>query len=44
MRSLAPLEEKVGIRVVAVAPGVIKTPLWTEVGQSYSLVVLPKLT
>jgi len=24
------LERKVGIRVVAVAPGVIKTPLWTD--------------
>ncbi|KAJ8098062.1 hypothetical protein POJ06DRAFT_283333 [Lipomyces tetrasporus] len=30
VRSLAPLDEKLGIRVAAVAPGVIKTPLWTE--------------
>lgn len=30
VRSLAPLEEKIGIRVAGVAPGVIKTPLWTE--------------
>lgn len=30
IRSLAPLEERLGIRVNGVAPGVIKTPLWTE--------------
>jgi 3-hydroxybutyrate dehydrogenase len=30
VRSLAPLERRVGVRVVAVAPGVVKTPLWTE--------------
>ena len=30
IRSLAPLEAKLGIRVAAVAPGVVKTPLWTE--------------
>lgn len=30
MRSLAPLSERLGVRVTAVAPGVIKTPLWTE--------------
>jgi 3-hydroxybutyrate dehydrogenase len=30
VRSLAPLETKLGIRVTAVAPGVIKTPLWTD--------------
>ncbi|KAJ4365379.1 methylglyoxal reductase (NADPH-dependent) gre2 [Ascochyta clinopodiicola] len=30
VRSLAPLQDKVGIRVAAVAPGVVKTPLWTE--------------
>lgn len=29
-RSLAKLEEQRGIRVVAVAPGIVKTPLWTE--------------
>ncbi|KAL1984038.1 hypothetical protein VTN96DRAFT_9635 [Rasamsonia emersonii] len=30
VRSLAKLDAQVGIRVTAVAPGVIKTPLWTE--------------
>lgn len=30
VRSLAPLESRLGIRVVAVAPGVVKTPLWTD--------------
>lgn len=30
VRSLGALEERVNIRVNAVAPGVIKTPLWTE--------------
>ena len=30
VRSLAPLEASLGIRVAAVAPGVVKTPLWTE--------------
>ena len=30
VRSLAPLEARLGIRVAAVAPGVVKTPLWTE--------------
>ncbi|PYH48872.1 putative amino acid transporter [Aspergillus saccharolyticus JOP 1030-1] len=30
VRSLAQLDQKCGIRVTAVAPGVIKTPLWTE--------------
>jgi NAD(P)-dependent dehydrogenase (short-subunit alcohol dehydrogenase family) len=30
IRSLAPLEEEMGCRVNGVAPGVIKTPLWTE--------------
>lgn len=30
VRSLSPLEEAVGVRVTAVAPGIIKTPLWTE--------------
>lgn len=30
VRSLAPLEAKLGIEVAAVAPGVVKTPLWTE--------------
>ncbi|KAJ4375966.1 hypothetical protein N0V83_001246 [Neocucurbitaria cava] len=30
IRSLAQLEDKIGVRVNGVAPGVIKTPLWTE--------------
>jgi len=30
VRCLRPLESRFGIRVTAVAPGVIKTPLWTE--------------
>jgi 3-hydroxybutyrate dehydrogenase len=30
VRSLAQLENTLGIRVAAVAPGIIKTPLWTE--------------
>ncbi|KAM0800463.1 hypothetical protein BDR22DRAFT_250420 [Usnea florida] len=30
VRSLAPLDSRLGIRVTAVAPGVIKTPLWTD--------------
>ncbi|TWU73730.1 hypothetical protein ED733_000404 [Metarhizium rileyi] len=29
-RCLASLEPKLGIRVTAVAPGIVKTPLWTE--------------
>lgn len=30
VRSLAPLDESRGIRVCAVAPGVVRTPLWVE--------------
>lgn len=30
VRSMAKLDDKFGIRVTAVAPGVIKTPLWTD--------------
>lgn len=30
VRSLAPLEKRLGIRVAAVAPGLVKTPLWSD--------------
>ena len=30
MRSLAPLHKRLGIRVTCVAPGVVRTPLWTD--------------
>lgn len=30
IRSLAELDQKIGVRVNGVAPGIIKTPLWTE--------------
>ncbi|MCJ1428950.1 hypothetical protein MMC29_006861, partial [Sticta canariensis] len=30
VRTLAPLEQRFGIRVAAVAPGVVRTPLWTD--------------
>lgn len=30
VRSLAPLHEEYGIKVVAVAPGMVYTPLWTD--------------
>jgi 3-hydroxybutyrate dehydrogenase len=30
VRSMAPLEEELGIRIVAVSPGIVKTPLWTD--------------
>ena len=37
VRSLAPLESRLGIRVTGVAPGVIKTPLWTDAPQNLRL-------
>jgi len=30
VRSIAPLEDEYGIRVNAVAPGIVRTPLWTD--------------
>ena len=38
VRSLAPLDKALGIRVTAVAPGVIKTPLWTDNPEKMKLV------
>lgn len=38
VRTLAPLSSSIGIRVAAVAPGVIKTPLWTEAPEKLRLV------
>lgn len=38
MRSLAPLDARLGVRVTAVAPGVIKTPLWTEHPEKLKLI------
>lgn len=37
IRSLAPLEDTLGIRVNGVAPGIIKTPLWTDHPEKISL-------
>ncbi|CAI7625903.1 unnamed protein product [Penicillium glandicola] len=39
VRSLANLDKKFGIRVTAVAPGVIKTPLWTDHPEKLKMVV-----
>ena len=38
VRSLAALDKELGIRVTAVAPGVIKTPLWTEAPEKIKLI------
>ncbi|KAF6225688.1 hypothetical protein HO133_009688 [Letharia lupina] len=38
VRSLAPLDSRLGIRVTGVAPGVIKTPLWTEAPEKLKLI------
>jgi NAD(P)-dependent dehydrogenase (short-subunit alcohol dehydrogenase family) len=38
IRSLTALEDKFGIRVNGVAPGVIKTPLWTEAPEKLGFV------
>lgn len=38
VRSLAKLEETYGIRVNAVAPGIVLTPLWTEAPDKMALV------
>lgn len=37
VRSLAPLDKRMGVRVTAVAPGVIKTPLWIEDPEKFKL-------
>jgi len=38
IRSLAPLEAAIGVRVNGVAPGVIKTPLWTDHAEKMQMV------
>jgi len=38
IRSLAPLDAAIGIRVNGVAPGIIKTPLWTEHAEKMQMV------
>ncbi|KAL9136798.1 MAG: hypothetical protein Q9175_002008, partial [Cornicularia normoerica] len=38
VRSLAPLDSQLGIKVTGVAPGVIKTPLWTEAPEKLKLI------
>ncbi|KAH8691876.1 NAD-dependent 15-hydroxyprostaglandin dehydrogenase [Talaromyces proteolyticus] len=38
VRSLAPLEKGLGIRVTAVAPGVVKTPLWIEAPEKMKMI------
>ncbi|KAK9855501.1 hypothetical protein MYU51_001979 [Penicillium brevicompactum] len=38
VRSLASLDQRLGIRVTAVAPGVIKTPLWTDNPEKLKLI------
>lgn len=38
VRSLADLEQSMGIRVNAVAPGVVKTPLWLESPEKLALI------
>ena len=38
VRTLAPLDKRLGVRVTAVAPGVIKTPLWTEAPEKMKLI------
>lgn len=35
---MGPLDERIGVRVTAVAPGVIKTPLWTDNPEKLRLV------
>ena len=38
IRSLGPLEAAIGIRVNGVAPGIIRTPLWTEHAEKMQMV------
>lgn len=38
VRSLAPLDAAYGIRISAVAPGVVRTPLWTENPEKLAMV------
>ncbi|KAJ5982528.1 hypothetical protein N7451_012628 [Penicillium sp. IBT 35674x] len=38
VRSLAELDQEIGVRVTAIAPGIIKTPLWTEDAEKMEII------